>query len=125
MSEKPGAATHVAIPEGWMGPACKIFDDEMAKRLGVKDYDKASSLAAMLAHYDEMTFEPSKRELEILEERQQSIAEAKRWVHENVLLNPQIKRLMHETVRDLGVETGDPEIDNARKAYLAEMKATD
>ena len=38
-------------------------------------------------------------------------------VREHVLLNPLIKKLMFETVRDLGRETGDPEADKARRGF--------
>lgn len=77
-----------AIPEEWRGPACAMFDVQMAKRLGEQRYDKATQLASMLAHYDEISFEPSKREQAILEAQKQAIADAKQWIHENVLLNP-------------------------------------
>lgn len=113
-----------AIPEVWRGPACAMFDLQMAERLDAQHYDKAARLASMLAHYDEMSFEPSKREQAILDAQRQTIEEAQQWVLEHVLLNPLIKKLMFETVRDLGRETGDPEADKARSDYLAEMESS-
>lgn len=114
----------VAIPEGWRGPACQMFDQEMAKRLGDPTYCRAASIASMLAHYDEISFEPSRQEQALLQSRRQEILEAQKWVHDNVLLNPLIKRLMYETVRDLGRETGDAEVDDPRRAFLAEMESS-
>lgn len=115
----PGTAS---IPVSWRGPACTAFDKAMAKSSGVRGYDRAQALASMLATYDEMTFEPSKREQAILDARKGAIADAEEWVRENVLENPVIKSLMYETVRDLGRYDGDLEADEALRAYLAEME---
>lgn len=109
-----------AIPEEWRGPACAAFDLEMSKVSG-QSYHRASELASLLAHFEEMSFEPSPRERAILEERAQYIDDARCWLRENVLCNPVIKRLMYETVRDLGRDTGDPVADAARHEYLREM----
>lgn len=114
----------VAIPDGWRGPACAAFDEEMGKCLGDQGYYKASALASMLATFSEMSFEPSQREQAILDERKEDIAEAKQWVHDHVMLNPHIKKLMYETVRDLGRYPGDLEADEALRAYLAEMEGS-
>lgn len=109
------------VPESWRGPACQIFDEEMGKRMGDPAYSKAQAISSMLADYEEMTFEPSEREKAILEERKAEIAEATQWIKDNVLLNPEIKARMYETVRDLGRETGDPIQDKERHDYLTEM----
>ncbi len=109
------------VPEGWRGPACQIFDEEMAARMGDPFYSKAQELASLLAEYEEMSFEPSEREKAILDERKAEIAEAIQWIKDNVLLNPVVKDRMYETVRDLGRETGDPAVDKERYDYLTEM----
>lgn len=121
-SAPDAAPAGAPIPVSWRGPACSAFDKEMAKSGGVPGYDKALALASMLATYEEMTFEPSKREQAILAARKQDIADAEQWVHENVLMNPAIKKLMYETVRDLGRHAGDLEADESLRAYLAEME---
>lgn len=112
----------VPVPESWTGPACEIFDEEMAARIGDPTYSRAKKLASDLATYDEMSFEPSPKEQQYLDERQDAIVEAKQWVRENVLLNPVVKERMYETVRDLGRYAGDIDADKELRDYLAEME---
>lgn len=111
------------VPESWLGPACQMFDEEMAARMSDPTYSKASELASYLATYSEMSFEPSPKEQKLLDEQQHAIAEAKQWVRENVLRNPTVKERMYETVRDLGRYTGDIEDDKELREYLSEMEA--
>ncbi|MBW5284091.1 hypothetical protein [Burkholderia gladioli] len=111
------------IPEEWRGEACRLFDEEMAKRSGKAGYDEARRLASALRQYEEMSFEPSERERAILDGRKQEIEESARWIKENVLRDPLIKERMYEIVRDRGRDTGVPELDQARHKYLAEMAA--
>ncbi|WP_425117456.1 zincin-like metallopeptidase domain-containing protein [Burkholderia ambifaria] len=110
------------IPEEWRGEACRLFDEEMAKRMGDAGYDKAQRLASALRQYEETSFEPSEREKAILESRKHEIEETAQWIKENVLRNPLIKERMYETVRDYGRDTGDPAMDQVRHEYLAEME---
>ena len=121
---EPSLQGHGApIPDEWRGEACRVFDEEMAKSTGDIEYSKAQELASALRQYEEMSFEPSEREMNILELRKADIAEAKQWIQENVLQNPVVKQRMYETVRDYGRNTGIPEEDAARQAYLNEMSA--
>lgn len=112
-----------AVPVSWRGPACQVFDEEMASRLGEPNYGKAKELASFLSYYEEMSFEPSAQETKILEQKATDIKEAEVWIHENVLTNPIVKERMYETVRDLGRDTGDQASDKERHDYLAEMAA--
>lgn len=109
------------VPDSWRGPACRVFDEEMALRMGDPSYNKAQELASTLAYYEVMKFEPSEQEKALLAEKQPELDEAAKWVKENVLLNPVVKERMFETVRDLGRETGQPDDDKQRREYLAEM----
>lgn len=111
------------VPDEWRGEACKVFDEEMANSTGEVGYSKAQELASVLRQYEEMSFEPSESEKIILESRKAEIEEAAQWIKENVLLNPVVKQRMFETVRDLGRDTGDPEVDSVRHEYLKEMSA--
>lgn len=109
------------IPQEWRGEACRVFDEEMAVRIGDADYSKAQQLSSALRQYEEMSFEPSAREKAILEQRKPEMDEAAQWIQENVLLNSVVKERMYETVRDYGRDTGNPATDKARHEYLAEM----
>ncbi len=124
-TEQQRAQQQVAhVPEEWRGEACRLFDEEMARRLGQPGYDRAQRLSSSLRQYEEMSFEPSEREKAILESQKQEIEEATQWVKENVLQNPLIKERMYETVRDFGRDTGDQAVDQVRHEYLAEMEAS-
>jgi putative DNA primase/helicase len=109
------------VPEAWRYAACEVFDEEMGKRLGVQNYSRARELSSMLRDYEEMSFEPSAKEQALLEKNKDDIAEAKRWINENVLMNPLVKERVYETVRDFSQDTGDEQEDKLTRAYLDEM----
>lgn len=111
------------VPDEWRGEACKVFDEEMANSTGDVGYSKAQELASALRQYEEMSFEASESEKTIIESRKAEIEEATQWIKQNVLLNPVVKQRMFETVRDVGRDTGDPEVDAVRHEYLKEMSA--
>lgn len=113
----------IPVPDEWRGEACKVFDEEMANSTGDVGYSKAQQLASALRQYEEMSFEASESEKIILESRKAEIEEATQWIKQNVLLNPIVKQRMYETVRDVGRDTGDPEVDAVRHEYLKEMSA--
>lgn len=113
----------IPVPDEWRGEACKVFDEEMANSTGDVGYSKAQQLASALRQYEEMSFEASESEKTILESRKAEIEEATQWIKQNVLLNPIVKQRMYETVRDVGRDTGDPEVDAVRHEYLKEMSA--
>jgi antirestriction protein ArdC/phage/plasmid primase-like uncharacterized protein len=119
-----GAGPH-PVPSAWQGEACRVFDEEMAQRMGGQ-YDKAQELFSNVErakdriediHWDGRT--PSAAEAQEEKELQAGIDDAETWLHENVYLNPTIKERMYPVVQNRSINVTD---DIA--AYLGEMKAT-
>lgn len=113
------------VPSAWQGEACRVFDEEMAQRMGGQ-YDKAQELFSNVErakdriediHWDGRT--PSAAEAQEEKELQAGIDDAETWLHENVYLNPTIKERMYPVVQNRSINVTD---DIA--AYLGEMKAT-
>ena len=113
------------VPSAWQGEACRVFDEEMAQRMGGQ-YDKAQELFSNVErakdriediHWDGRT--PSTAEAQEEKELQAGIDDAETWLHENVYLNPAIKERMYPVVQNRSINVTD---DIA--AYLGEMKAT-
>jgi len=113
------------VPSAWQGEACRVFDEEMAQRMGGQ-YDKARELFSNVErakdriediHWDGRT--PSAAEAQEEKELQAGIDDAETWLHENVYLNPTIKERMYPVVQNRSINVTD---DIA--AYLGEMKAT-
>ncbi|HQE40791.1 MAG TPA: zincin-like metallopeptidase domain-containing protein [Zoogloea sp.] len=118
------AGTH-PVPSAWQGEACRVFDEEMAQRMGGQ-YDKAQELFSNVErakdriediHWDGRT--PSAAEAQEEKELQAGIDDAETWLHENVYLNPTIKERMYPVVQNRSINVTE---DIA--AYLGEMKAT-
>nr|WP_011304089.1 zincin-like metallopeptidase domain-containing protein [Sphingomonas sp. A1]BAE19704.1 TraC [Sphingomonas sp. A1] len=113
------------VPSAWQGEACRVFDEEMAQRMGGQ-YDKAQQLFSNVErardriediHWDGRT--PSAAEAQEEKELQAGIDDAETWLHENVYLNPAIKERMYPVVQNRSINITD---DIA--AFLGEMKAT-
>jgi antirestriction protein ArdC/phage/plasmid primase-like uncharacterized protein len=113
------------VPNAWHGEACRVFDEEMSKRMG-GPYSQAQELYSNKEHARERIEDfhwdgRTPTEAEKLEEKelQSAIDEAESWLNENVYLNPTIKEKMYPTVSGRTINFDDDIV-----AYLKEMEAT-